>query len=55
MSTFEFAFTLFALVLGLALTEVLGGFVRVLKARTESASTDVRIRLGWHIAAVGGG
>jgi hypothetical protein len=31
MSSFEFIFTLFGLVLGLALTEVLGGFARAVK------------------------
>ncbi len=47
MSAFEFAFTLFGLVLGLALAEVLAGFVRVLKARTLRPETDVAIRFGW--------
>ena len=38
MSGFEFAFSLFGLVLGLAMAEVLAGFVRVLKARSVPAS-----------------
>jgi hypothetical protein len=40
MSSFEFAFSLFGLVLGLCVAEVMGGFARVLRARTS-------IRLGW--------
>ncbi|MBX7496457.1 hypothetical protein K3172_11385 [Qipengyuania sp. 6B39] len=40
MSGFEFAFSLFGLVLGLAMAEVLAGFVRVLKARTVPAKTQ---------------
>ena len=40
MTPFEFVFGLFALVLGLALTEVLGGFVRVLKARSVRAESS---------------
>ncbi|WP_370030149.1 hypothetical protein [Qipengyuania mesophila] len=38
MSGFDFAFTLFGLVLGLAMAEVLAGFVRVLKARSLPAA-----------------
>ena len=40
MDAFSFVFSLFGLLLGLSLTEVLGGFVRALKARR-------RIRLGY--------
>ena len=40
MSSFEFAFSLFGLVLGLSVTEIIGGFARVLRARTH-------VRLGW--------
>lgn len=53
MDSFEFAFTLFVLVLGLALTEVLGGFVRVLKARSVRADEDVAIRIGWQTPLLG--
>jgi len=34
MTSFEFAFSLFGLLLGLSLAEVLGGFARVLRVRT---------------------
>jgi len=40
MSGFDFAFTLFGLLLGLSLTEVFGGFARALRARQ-------RVRIGW--------
>lgn len=40
MSGFEFLFSLFGLLLGLSLAEVLGGFGKALKARA-------RIRIGW--------
>jgi hypothetical protein len=40
MSAFEFAFSLFALVLGLTLVEVLGGLGRLFRARR-------RLRIGW--------
>ncbi|MEZ5682557.1 MAG: hypothetical protein R3E14_14810 [Erythrobacter sp.] len=53
MSGFEFAFSLFGLVLGLAMAEVLAGFVRVLKARTESANKRRRIRIGWMTPVMG--
>ena len=33
MESFNFVFSLFALVLGLSLTEVLGGFARALRMR----------------------
>jgi len=46
MSSFEFAFTLFGLLLGLSLAEVMGGFARVLRARHK-------IRLGWLTPALG--
>jgi hypothetical protein len=53
MTPFEFVFTLFGLVLGLALAEVLGGFVRVLKARSVRADEDLRIRIGWQTPLLG--
>lgn len=53
MSNFEFAFTLFGLVLGLALAEVLGGFVRVLKARSVTPDKDLAIRIGWQTPMLG--
>jgi hypothetical protein len=40
MSEFEFLFTLFGLVLGLSIAEVLGGFGKAVKARA-------RLRIGW--------
>lgn len=40
MSQFEFVFSLFGLLLGLSLAEVLGGFGRAVKARR-------RLRIGW--------
>jgi hypothetical protein len=40
MSIFEFVFSLFGLVLGLSLAEVLAGFARTVQARA-------RIRMGW--------
>ena len=40
MSAFEFVFSLFGLLLGLSLAEVLGGLVRVVQARGS-------IRVGW--------
>jgi len=46
MSSFEFAFTLYGLVLGLSVTEVISGFARVLRARKA-------IRLGWLTPAIG--
>lgn len=53
MSAFEFAFTLFGLVLGLALAEVLSGVVRVLKARSAGPSSEIRIRVGWQTPLLG--
>ncbi len=64
MSAFEFAFSLFGLVLGLAMAEVLAGFVRVLKARTRSpnlpqvaadgeAAGERTIRIGWLTPVLG--
>lgn len=47
MSAFEFSFTLFGLVLGLALTAVPAGFVSVLKARSSVPGEAVVIRVGW--------
>lgn len=40
MSTFEFVFSLFGLLLGLALAEALGGFSKAVKARSH-------VRVGW--------
>lgn len=40
MSAFDFAFTLFGLLLGLSLAELFGGFARTLRARR-------RVRIGW--------
>lgn len=40
MNAFEFVFTLFGLMLGFSLAELLGGFVRMLKARPAA-------RIGW--------
>lgn len=40
MSAFEFVFSLFGLLLGLSLAEVLGGLVRVVQARRS-------VRIGW--------
>lgn len=40
MSSFEFAFSLFGLLLGLSIAEVLGGFGKAVKARS-------RLRIGW--------
>ncbi|HEY6817545.1 MAG TPA: hypothetical protein VI168_18565 [Croceibacterium sp.] len=53
MSAFEFAFTLFGLVLGLAMAEVLAGFVRVLKARSKAPGESAPIRIGWLTPAIG--
>ncbi len=48
MDAFEFVFTLFGLVLGLALTEVLGGFSRAIKAaRPAAGSGKTPVRIGW--------
>jgi len=46
MSGFEFSFSLFGLLLGLALAEGLGGLSRALKARHE-------VRIGWATALLG--
>lgn len=46
MSGFEFIFTLFGLLLGLALAEGLGGLARALKARHK-------VRIGWATALLG--
>ena len=53
MTPFEFAFTLLAFVLGLAIAEILGGFVRVLRARTEAPDENIRIRIGWQTPILG--
>jgi hypothetical protein len=46
MSGFEFIFTLFGLLLGLALAEGLGGLARALKSKH-------RVRIGWPTALLG--
>lgn len=46
LTSFEFAFSLYGLVLGLCVTEVISGFARVLRARKA-------IRLGWLTPALG--
>jgi hypothetical protein len=46
VSSFEFAFSLFGLILGLSVAEVMGGFARVLRARHK-------MRLGWLTPALG--
>lgn len=46
MENFEFTFTLFGLLLGLALTEPLAGIARALKSRH-------RVRIGWPTALLG--
>ncbi|NWO96362.1 hypothetical protein GY976_24845, partial [Escherichia coli] len=46
MSGFEFSFSLFGLLLGLALAEGLGGLSRALKARHK-------VRIGWATALLG--
>ena len=46
MSGFEFIFSLFGLILGLALTEVLGGLSRSIKA-------SHKVRIGWPTALMG--
>lgn len=52
MSAFEFSFTLFGLVLGLSLAEILGGFARVLRARSPRSGERVAIRIGWFTPAL---
>lgn len=47
MTPFDFLFTLFGLVLGLAMAEALGGFVRFLKARTLPDNATAALRAGW--------
>lgn len=44
MSDFEFIFSLFGLLLGLSLAEVLGGLAKAIEARLPPGST---IRIGW--------
>lgn len=46
MGEFDYAVTLFGLLLGLALTEALGGLARALKARRH-------VRIGWSTALLG--
>jgi hypothetical protein len=46
MSRFEFVFSLFGILLGFSLVEVLGGFVRTMKLRRH-------IRLGWLVPLLG--
>jgi hypothetical protein len=48
MSDFEFLFTLFGLLLGFILIELLGGFVRTLKAGRPRPGSEARlIKVGW--------
>lgn len=48
MSEFEFVFTLFGLVLGLALAEVLGGFGRAIKAAGPPEDSGRKaVKIGW--------
>ena len=48
MSSFEFLFSLFGLLLGFTLVEVLSGLVRTTKTmRTRAGGTETRIRVGW--------
>ncbi len=44
MSEFEFIFALFGLLLGLSLTEVLGGLARAIKAKLRNGAG---VKLGW--------
>jgi hypothetical protein len=44
MNDFEFIFALFGLLLGLSITEVLGGLARAIDARLQPGST---VRIGW--------
>lgn len=44
MSEFEFIFALFGLLLGLSITEVLGGLARAIEARLSPGAT---LRVGW--------
>ena len=53
MSAFDFSFTLFGLVLGLAMAEVLAGFGRVLKARSVAPDQAKTIRIGWLTPTLG--
>ena len=53
MGKFDFAFTLFGLIAGLALAEVLAGFVRVLKARSVRAGESASIRTGLQTPLLG--
>lgn len=46
MQEFDYALTLFGLLLGLALTEALGGLARALKARRQ-------VKIGWSTALLG--
>jgi hypothetical protein len=48
MSGFEFAFSLFGLLLGFSMVEVLGGFARAVEARVRpAADRRAPLRLGW--------
>jgi uncharacterized membrane protein len=51
MSQFEFIFALFGLLLGLSLTEVLGGLARAIQVRLQPGST---VRIGWLTPLLGG-
>ena len=48
MSQFEFIFSLYSLLLGLSLVELLSGLGRTVKARLHTDSTTVdAFRIGW--------
>lgn len=55
MSNFEFVFSLFGLLLGFSLLEVLGGLGRVLrlKAPRGPAGDGPRVRIGWQTPLLG--
>ena len=55
MSNFEFVFSLFALLLGFSLVEVLGGLGRVLRLKAPGgrAGTGPTVRIGWQTPLLG--
>src|SRR5688500_14878840 len=46
MTSFEFVFSLFGLMLGLSLAEILGGLTRTVQSRA-AATAKKRRRIGW--------
>jgi hypothetical protein len=52
VSGFELVFVLFGIVLGLAVTEVLGGFARVVKLK-RGARPGADVRIGWSTPLLG--